>query len=193
MQRLHHYLVEHRWGEPSTIQIYDRSKTVSRAPLRFHVVAWNADEECDVTTFMTVGMSELLMPQSDYRVEMTLAVRGELTQDQRIGLADFLANLAEYPVMYDRRLDWWERLINPGVIPAFPACSQILIAPPFGDDPFERFPSPDDDVKLLWMIPITAREGHILKTQGRSAFLDYWEAEGVDIFSPRSDTPAGIE
>ena len=88
--------------------------------------------------------------------------------------------------MYERKLDWWERLIDPGTIPVFSDCSQVLLAPMFGVE-FRYFPEPDADTKLLAVLPITPREAHILTAHGREAFLEYWEQPGVDIFSPRKD------
>jgi hypothetical protein len=190
MKRLYHHLVEHRWGEPADLIVYDRSRAAVPGALeQLHVAIWDADESCDISTFMTLGMSELPMPHGDYRAELTLGFRGELSREDRGKLTTLLANVAEYPFGYDRRLDWWERLVRPGAIPAFPGCEQLLLAPMFGERPFERFPAPDDDVKVLSVVTVTPREAHILKEHGRTAFLDYWEEEGVDLYSPRTDPP----
>jgi hypothetical protein len=188
MQRLYHHLVEHQWGEPADLVVLDRSSAAIPGALeQVHVAIWDADESCDVTTFMTLGMSELKMPHADYRTELTLGVRGTLASDTRRQIPMFMANVAEYPFTHQRRLNWWERLTHPGEIPAFPGCPQLLLAPMFGDAAFEHFPTPDEDVKALSLIPITAHEGQILKEHGRQAFLDYWEDSGVDIFAPRQD------
>ncbi len=50
-----------------------------------------------------------------------------------------------------------------------------------------RWGEPDDDVKLLSLVPITPHENHILAEHGGKAFLDYWERSGIDVFAPRSD------
>ncbi|MBM4078029.1 MAG: suppressor of fused domain protein, partial [Planctomycetes bacterium] len=119
-----------------------------------------------------------------------LGKRGRLSVDDSFALARFVANLTEYPFMYSLKLDWWERVANPGSIPGFPDCTQLLLAPDLGTaemDRFDRFQSPDDDVRILRVIPITPRENYILKERGRVAFLDYWTESGIDIWSPRSD------
>jgi hypothetical protein len=182
MKRLYHDLVEHRWGEPADLIVFEGSRAaVAGALEQVHVAIWDAGGDCDVTSFMTLGMSERPMPEADYRTELTLGVRGTLTSKVRRQLPVLLANLSEYPFRWRRRLDWWERLVDPGAIPGFPGCSELLLAPMFGDSEFTHFPAPDDDVKVLSV--------HILKDHGRQAFLDHWERTGVDLFSPRKDAP----
>lgn len=188
MKRLYHYLVEHRWGEPADLIVFDGSLAATPGALEaVSVGIWDPDAECDITTFATLGMSERVLPGADYRVELSLGCRSRLGSAERRQLASFVANITEYPFMYGRKLDWWEKLTNPGSIPVFRHCTQILLAPMFGDDEFRTFPEPDADVKILSVVPITPRENHILAVHGRKAFLDYWEESGVDIFSPRRD------
>jgi hypothetical protein len=69
-----------------------------------------------------------------------------------------------------------------------------MIAASLDGKGLERFAPPDDDVKLLRLIPITPRENHILTTHGRDSFMEYAEREAVDLFSPsRPITPlAGV-
>ena len=192
MKRLYHHLVNHRWGEPADLIVFDRSRAAIPGALeQVHVAIWDSDERCDVTTFMTLGMSELMMPHADYRAELSLGVRGRLSSDTRQGLPMFMANVAEYAFTHQRTLNWWERLAQPGEIPGFPDCPQLLLAPSFGEPPFKHFPAPDDDVKVLTLVPITAHEGQILKEHGAEAFLDYWEESGVDLFAPRRDPSEG--
>lgn len=194
MKRLYHHLVQHRWGKPADLVVFDRSRAAIPGALeQVHVAIWDADERCDVTTFITLGMSELLMPHADYRAELTLGVRSPFAPEARRRLPMFLANVAEYPFTHQRALNWWERLTQPGEIPGFPDCSQLLLAPTFGDSPFKHFPAPDEDVKVLSLLPITVHEGHILKEHGAKAFLDYWEETGVDLFAPRHDPGGSVE
>jgi hypothetical protein len=63
-----------------------------------HVGTWPADERCDVTGFNTLGMSERSMPGADYYTELHMAVRGRLGKDRQLGVAGFLANVAQYPL-----------------------------------------------------------------------------------------------
>jgi hypothetical protein len=188
MKRLYATLVE-RWGEPTDVRVYDARKLGRPSELaQVHVPIWAADDEVDVCSFCTLGMSERLMAGADYRVELTMGVRAPLDEKQRADVATFLANITEYPFMNNLRLDWWERLANPGTIPSFPDCSQVLFAPSFGEHPFLHFEGEDADVRLLSVMPITPRESHVLKAHGREAFLQYWEDhEELDLFAPRRD------
>jgi hypothetical protein len=188
MKRMYHHLVKHRWGEPGDLVVFDRSRAaIPGALAQVHVAIWDADESCDVTTFMTLGMSELQMPNRDDRAELTLGVRGPLAGDTRGRIPMFMANVAEYPFTNRRTLNYWERLTQPGEIPGFPDCAQLLLAPMFGETPL-RFPAPDEDVRVLSLIPITAREGDILKEHGPEGFFDYWKKSGVDLFAPRRES-----
>jgi hypothetical protein len=188
MKRLYHYLVG-RWGEPSDLIVFDGARATRPGTLEVvHIAVWMPGEDCDVATFFSLGMSEAVMAGGNYRAELTLGRRGHLTPDLKGSLARFIANLAEYPFMYNLTLGWWERLADPGPIPGFPGCSQLLLAPDLGTGDelrFDRFPLPDEDVQVLRAIPITPHENHLLKDYGRTAFLDYWEESGVDIWGPR--------
>jgi len=188
VKRLYHQL-HHRWGEATEIRKIGEPTTATGRAFDFIDLAiWDSDETCDITTYFTLGMSERFMKGADYRVELTLGVRDPITANQRTALGLFLANVTEYPFMYDLKLDWWETLADVGAVPVFTECRQALLVPMFGEEPFERFAPPDDDVKVLSLVPITPHEHHLLSSHGRSAFLDHWEREGVDIFQPRRDT-----
>lgn len=188
-RRLYHQLTS-RWGKASRIhQVGDPETADSRTFDSIDLAIWDTDEDCDVMSYFTLGMSERVMEGADYRVELTLGVRGQPTRSEKRDLGLLLANLTEYPFMYDRKLDWWETLSDVGRIPFFSGCSKLLLSPMFGDEPLKRFESPDDDVKILSIVPITPLEHEILRTRGRAAFLDYWEESGVDIYAPRPDGP----
>jgi hypothetical protein len=195
MKRLYHQLL-HRWGEPDDIMQFDGTRTARPGTLAIvHVAVWRPTAECDVATFFSLGMSEALMRDADYRAELHLGRRGPLSESDQIELARFVANITEYPFMHDLKLDWWERLANPGAIPGFADCTQVLFGPDLGaadSHRFEQFPPPDEDVRVLKVVPITPHENHLLKDHGRDAFLDYWETSGVDIWSPRRD-PDGAD
>jgi len=187
MKRLYHSLI-HRWGEPNDLIVFEREKAAVPGALEeIHISIWDPDADCDVTSFFSLGMSEKSMNGADYLAEVTLGCRGILEPDTRSMITALLANIVEYPFTYDLKLDWWERIRNPGPIPGFPSCTQLLVAPDLTDGTFDFFPSPDEDVKVLRIIPITPREGHVLKDHGCDAFLDYWAENEIDIFAPRND------
>jgi hypothetical protein len=96
MKRLYHQLVD-RWGEPADLIIFDSAQAAQPGVLdAVHVAIWGPDEECEVATFFSLGMSEVLMPYADYRVELHLGRRGRLSAGDRAALAHFVANLSEY-------------------------------------------------------------------------------------------------
>lgn len=123
---------------------------------------------------------------ADYFTELHFAYRGSPTKEEQLEVARFLANLTEYPFMHNLKLDWWERLANPGNIPLFSSCKHLLLHPALVQGGLELIDDPDGPVKLLFVIPITADENHTLKVHGRQAFMEYLEANEVDIIAPRA-------
>src|ERR1044071_4734142 len=137
-KRLYRQLID-RWGEEATdIIVFDRP-ALPGVFRTMNVAIWDPKDECDVLSFVTLGMSEMRMAGADYRAELTLGCRARLTASERWSLAAPVANLTEYPFQYNLKIDWKERLSNPGRIPVFQGCTQLLLAPVFRDPPFRWF------------------------------------------------------
>ncbi|MCM2315640.1 MAG: suppressor of fused domain protein [Thermoanaerobaculia bacterium] len=188
---VYHQLM-HRWGRADDIVVFDSA--LASGPPAFpsmEIAIWRAGDETDVTVFNTLGMSELRMRGAEHSVELNLGIRGPLDPATEGPLAAFLANITEYPFANGVKIDWWERLANVPVIPAHPGCHQLLFAPSFGEDEFSWLQTPAEPVKLLYVIPITPRENHILASHGREAFMSYLDEEEIDLFSPRTDASGG--
>jgi hypothetical protein len=183
MKRLYRQLLR-LWGEPDEIIVFDRAAAPS-APIDVHVALWHPDDDCDITSFNTLGMSECRMAGADYLAEVNLGIRGPRLPDSTWrALAAFVANVACYPFEHDLKLDWWESLKHPGAIPGFPGFTQLLVAASLDGEGLEWFDVPDDDVKLLRLVPITPRENHLFTAHGRQSLLDYAHGEAVDLYSP---------
>ena len=188
---VYHQLM-HRWGQADDIIMFDSA--LAARPSAFssmEIAIWRAADETDVTVFNTLGMSELRMQGAEHSVELNLGIRGRLEPATERPLSAFLANITEYPFANGLKIDWWERLTNVPAIPAYPGCHQVLLAPSFADDEFSWLETPAEPVKLLYVIPITPRENHILASHGQEAFLSYLDEEEIDLFTPRSDASGG--
>jgi hypothetical protein len=148
-------------------------------------MAWAADDECDVTVLQTLGMSDHAMPGTGERVELHMAVRAPLTEPQRNALAQFLANMSLYPFDHGCALDWWHTLAKPGPIPHFPGCAHVLLHPRFTEEGFDTIDDEDGLVKVLYVVPITAHERHLLIDHGRTAFVDHLVEHEIDLFADR--------
>jgi hypothetical protein len=193
MIRLYHQLVA-GLGEPEDLWVFDPTELPQPNKLRLtHVPVWPADESRDVTLFNTLGMSERRMQGADYFTELHFAVRSALDKDQRLQVARFLADVAEYPFQNNLKLDWWE-LINPGrPIPAFSGCKHLLLHPRLAPDGTDTLDDPDGPVKLLYLVPITPAERQLLLTRGRSAFLRQVEDNEIDLLQDRQDAAETTE
>jgi hypothetical protein len=190
MKRLYHELVG-MWGEPTDLFVFDAAD--NNVPVQIpliHVPCWSADDACDVTTLQTLGMSEQLMPGADGYVELHLAYRGKLANEQLLVLARMLADIAEYPFHRSLKLAWWEVIRNVPPIPVFDGCKHLLVQSPFTAEGTAELPDDDGPVKLLYMVPITAHERHLLVEHGRDAFLDYIAQSDIDLLQGRLDPPA---
>jgi len=193
MKRLYHQLVD-RWGEPTDLFVFDAREIEHPLclPLLF-VPTWVADEQCDVTAFNTLGMSNLRMKGADYFTELHFAYRGCLSERRRLSVARKLADVAEYPFENTLKLDWWEIIPKTGEIPAFPGCRHLLLHTKFKKEGFDTIDDEEGLVKLLYVVPITPKERHIILKHGRDAFWDYIEGEGLDILADRQDEPKWYE
>ncbi len=188
-RRLYHQLTQHLFGEPEDLWVFNPADMSNPDPrLRLlHVAVWPADERCDVTSFNTLGMSDRKMKGADARTELHMGIRGPLSKDRRGEVARFLANLAHYPIEHNLLVDWWHTLKNPGRIPHFPGCAHVLLHPKFTPQGIDQVDDPRGPVKLLYVVPITQRERHLLVDHGRECFLDDLEQRGVDLLTDRTD------
>lgn len=192
MVRLYHRFVELVGaGEPPDLWVYEphlwRNPTDRPAPTLKHVMVWPADDETDVCTFQTLGMSDRLMPGADYAAELHMGVREYLRKPDRERVARFLANVAEYPFDHGRTLDWWHVVSQPGDIPHFPGCRHLLVHPKFADEGFDEVDDEGGPVRVLYVVPITPHERHLLIDHGKDAFLDYAADHEIDLFRDRTD------
>jgi hypothetical protein len=187
MVRLYRYLTS-KWGEAESILVFDARQLDHPINLDLiHVPIWAADEDCEVTALNTLGMSEIEMKGADFFAELHLAYRGRLDKDESRRLAGFLANLAEYPFEHELKLDWWEIIRNVGTIPVYSGCRHVLLHPKFKNEGFDSIEDEDGLVKLLYVVPITPKERHIILKHGRTAFWDYVEKEQIELLADRHD------
>jgi hypothetical protein len=189
MKRLYHQLTVHHFGEPEDLWTYDPARATNPSPkLRLtYVAVWPADKKCDVTGFNTLGMSRRKMKGADYYTELHMGIRARLTKAKRERISGFLANVAQYPFDHNRCLDWWHVLNNPGTIPLFPNCSQLLFHPRLTPTGLDRIDDPQGLVKLLYVVPITPLEHHLLTAHGQEAFEEHVAENGIDLLSDRTD------
>jgi hypothetical protein len=193
MVRLYHELSRRLGGEPEDLWVFDPADLADPSPrLRLtHVMAWPADDDCDVTSFNTLGMSDRRMTGADYFAELHFGWRSRLGKDERLRVARFLANVAQYPFDHDLKLDWWEVIKRPGSILPFSGCRHVLLHPRFAKDGLDQLDDPDGPVKLLWVVPITPLERHLLVDHGRAAFVSHVQENHIDLFADRQD-PEGV-
>lgn len=187
MLALYHVLCREFGGEPEDLWVFDPAELDDPPPvlLLTHVAVWPADENCDVTTFHTLGMSERLMTGADYFAELHWAIRASLTEDQRLRVAQRLADLAAYPFEHDLKLGWWEVIRQAGPLPQFDGCRHILLHPRLADEGFDEIEHPDGTIKVLYVVPITPLERHLILSHGSRDLVNHWAEDGTDVLRDR--------
>lgn len=187
MIALYHFLSREMGGEPEDLWVFNPEGLDDPPPfLRLtNVAVWPADENCDVTTFHTLGMSERLMKGADYFAELHWAIRAELTKDERLRVAQRLADLAAYPFQHDLKLDWWEVIRQAGPIPHFDGCRHVLLHPRFSEEGCDVIQHPDGTIRVLYVVPITPQERHLTVDHGREHLVNHWIEHGADLLSDR--------
>ena len=187
MISLYHHLAD-QMGEAANIIEYDETMASEPSHLPFvHIAIWDAKSDDDLTILHTLGMSEKYMNNADYLVELCWHIRGKLSEDNKHHCSQFMANLTEYPFMYDLKLDWWEHLVDPGDVPMFSGCKTLLLGPALSEIALMPFPRSDSVVKVLHIYPLTDLETHMVADHGREEFVEFAEKRKIDLFSDRSD------
>jgi hypothetical protein len=175
-------------GEATDIIEFDETIANNPSHLPFvHIAIWDAKSDDDLTILHTLGMSGKCMNNADYLVELCWHIRGKISEDDKRHCSWFMANLTEYPFMYDLKLDWWEHLVDPGKMPMFSGCKTLLLAPALSEIALKPFPSPDSKVKVLHIYPLTDLETHLVAEHDRDEFVEFIEERKIDLFSDRSD------
>jgi hypothetical protein len=72
-------------------------------------------------------------------------------------------------------------------MPMFSGYKTILLAPVLSEIALKSFPSPDSDVKVLHIYPLTDLETHMVADHGREEFVEFIEERRIDLFSDRTD------
>ncbi|OJT20829.1 hypothetical protein BO221_28395 [Archangium sp. Cb G35] len=175
------------YGEPDARLVFDASTSATGTPplSRTEVCIWRANDEVDVTSFLTVGMAERPMPgKAGLRAELHWGIRASLSEDEEHRAARFLANLACYPWQIEVTLDWWHTVVDPGSIPLFPHCSSVLFHPAFVETGLDCIQHEGQTVHILFVVPITRHERELVR-RGARELIGHWDQEGVDVFVDR--------
>ncbi|MCG8610427.1 MAG: suppressor of fused domain protein [Pseudomonadales bacterium] len=183
MKALYRHFTD-KWGEPDHLIWFDPNQATRNCTLKkIHIGAWLADEDCDVNSFVSFGMSETEMGHSGSgkRAELQFAVRGLLSKTEIHEIARFLANVAEYPFMNSLELDWWHSIRDAGSVPCFPKISKILFRPPFTESANASTSYNTEMIKFLFLVPLSEAENQILSTDGPGAYEQYMTDNGFDL------------
>lgn len=178
-----------RFGEPDSALRFGGKEPLSgeeHIPDFIDILVWEPDEDIDIITFATVGMSDKPMPGAAHRAEVHFAVRGNYSREEISKTAAFLANIAVYPFLQNTSLDWLQLLSDPGEIPSFTEAEFILLHPEFVEGGWATIEEPGEElVKILNVVPITGQERDIMKTNGFDALCDFFEKQKIDLLTRR--------
>lgn len=178
-----------KFGEPTQLIRFDNPPQPGgiKYPPFVDIMIWPPEEELNITTFATVGMSDQAMPDVDYRAELHFSIEGLVQDEASEKITIFLANLSLYPFMNSTHFNWWHSLNNPGNIPRFPSAEGILFYPAFVENGWDLICTKYGHVKILNVVPITALEKKIIKEDGVDALLNYFYENEINLFKDRRD------
>jgi hypothetical protein len=174
--------IEH-FGEPAESIVFDDPPPPDDTwPDRITVMIWPADDECNVTTFATIGMAIRPMQKVAHRAELHFGIRATLSPSECRKVAFFMANLALYPFLNQTSFDWWHKVRKPGAIPEFPSCSGLFFHPRFVEDGWDKMDFEGIPVKILSIIPVTQEEYEL---GSPTLILELMAEREVDFLAPR--------
>jgi hypothetical protein len=154
---------------------------------RLQILQWNPDGAVALPRFITLGMSSRPMLGVTHRAELCYRKRGELPPEELPQIVRFLANLAIHPFVHQTCFDWGHALKLPRNLPGFPGCEAVLFHSALPGDPADTLPTASGPVRLLNVIPLTASEILLQRTQGTPALVAHFDRHRVDFLSPRAD------
>ncbi|MDL5038067.1 suppressor of fused domain protein [Comamonas resistens] len=176
-----------RFGEPAQSIRYEDAPVGSSTavPAFVDVMVWPADEELDITSFATIGMSDQEMARPGGRAELHFSLEGNVDPQTMGRITLFLANLSLYPFINHSHLDWWHVIPEAGHIPHFADMRSVLIHPAFVDDGWSHICHEAQCVKILNVVPITRPELEVYRASGIACLRQYFEQREINLFAPR--------
>ena len=151
-------LMERRGDAAASITFDDGPGPIAR----LDVFIYRPAEPSGLTTFVTVGMSTAPMPSSDgregSRAELWLSRAGALAPEDEQQIAMQLANLAVYPWKTGRAVSWAQIVGFEDDFPTFPGCPAVFLAGPLLTDTPDWLDTCEGKVRVITVVPITARE-----------------------------------
>ncbi len=182
---VHDALLEH-FGEPAHTFRFEAPRAgESNVPEVVDVFAWTASPTVGITNFATAGMSDRPMAGVAHRAELHFAVRAALADEDLERAATTLANLAAFPFLTGRSLDWWHTLVRFGSLPGFPSCSAVLLHPAFTHGGWDRIVSGDTTIKILNVVPITDDEMATARDHGVGSLMERIYRDDIDLLRDR--------
>jgi len=176
-----------KFGEPTQSFRYDNPPNndgITYPPF-VDIMVWFPDEDVNITTFATIGMSDRKMKGVEHRVELHMAVEGILDENTIGKLAIFLANLSLYPFMNSTHFDWWHTIPDAGKIPGFISTESLLLHPSFVKDGWDIICTEWGHIKIINVVPITKKDQQLSKEKGINYLLNYLSDNDINYFEPR--------
>lgn len=189
VKAVYHEHISH-FGEPAQMIRYDDPPATDGAlyPELVDVMVWPPEEDLDMTTYATIGMSEMEMNGPNTRAELHMALEGEVDKETSGKITMFLANLSLYPFINNTFFDWWHVIPETGPIPHFKGMHSVLLYPAFVENGWQTICIDGLHVKILNVVPITPAELSLYRNGGIDELLKYFDRSEINLFAPRSES-----
>jgi hypothetical protein len=160
-------LINEGWGDTSEIK----------------VVAFRDQPHQGVVTYLTLGLSDYLLPMTHgrkVRQELLVSVYSRYNSKD---VAAFLVSFSEYIVSQNRALLRGD-VVGPSqpLVPNVSANAVYASIPVFFEDDFRTFDGSSPPTVFVWLIPLPSSDAEFVKQSGWDAFEDRLEASEVDFW-----------
>lgn len=158
-------------------------------PSTIQIVRFADRPEPGVSTYMTLGLSKILLPASDsgpVTEELLVSAYDHVPRNE---LASFLMTFAEFVVEKNRALLRGD-VVGPAspIVPGVAASAVYAAIPALFGDGFARFADATGPIEIIWLIPMPAGEARWVKQHGWKAYESALMQTEVDFFD--LDRPA---
>lgn len=157
------------------------------------VVSISGKPSNKVVTFITLGLSEHILPMPDGREVREELIFSSYEDSPKEMIVSFLLTFSNFIVTKHQALLRGD-VVGPSdsIIPGISLCAVYSSIPVIYDDTFATFTETVPPTIFVWLIPIYKEEAEFIGINGWSQFEDILEAKDPDLFDLKRERIVGL-